>query len=267
MNQGAWITGRIGGQRLKSIGSRLKTRREGGSPRVLSDLATVTELLRNNLHPLFPNAVEVHSDVSVCEGFDREVTEAVRMLSSASASIGDRLHSLVDAVVPLGYCADPKFFRVDGSGLSSHRVPGVILLSLPKLKWNRREELVINLAHELGHQSLMILQHADPIVDGDPLQPVYSAVRLAQRPAVLSFHAVSALMTMLEGVEELIRSDCSDLSLDYLKVRKFDICQALEAGIVALRTLRLTKLGLSILAEASDLLGWAGYPRWDCVAG
>src|SRR5690606_27268990 len=91
-----------------------------------------------------------------------------------------------------------------GVGFSSIRSRGAIYLSVPKLEDFYYLELAINLSHELGHQALMIYQGADSILNGDLEFPVYSAIRKTNRPAIMAFHAVTALSYMVLFISDLL---------------------------------------------------------------
>jgi HEXXH motif-containing protein len=68
---------------------------------------------------------------------------------------------------------------------------GVLFMSFyePPDLWEDETDL----AHELGHQALMLLNSADPLFISDVTAPVYSGVRLVDRPAIQSLHAATAL--------------------------------------------------------------------------
>jgi hypothetical protein len=78
---------------------------------------------------------------------------------------------------------------------SLDRARGAVFMSFasPMDRW----ALGLDLAHELGHQALMLLNSADPLLVSDPRTPVFSGVRLTDRPALQSLHAAAALAFMI----------------------------------------------------------------------
>ncbi len=89
--------------------------------------------------------------------------------------------------------------RSAGIGFSTHLAKGSVFLSVP----NKKLELAINIAHELGHQCLYIYQTADPIIAQGLDIPVFSYVRKTYRPAIQAFHATVALAFMVRFLTQV----------------------------------------------------------------
>ncbi len=106
----------------------------------------------------------------------------------ASDSLFRKLFDLlVHAVIPL---------RVSESKMneSLDLARGAVFISffVPLDEW----QIKLGLAHEFGHQALMLLNSADPFLSSDISTPVFSGVRMTDRPAVQSLHAATALAFM-----------------------------------------------------------------------
>ena len=144
--------------------------------------------------------------------------------------------------------------RPGGVGFSTLRARGAIFLSLPKNEKHSHLDLAINLAHELGHQSLMIYQGADRILNGKLDAPVYSVIRKTMRPAINSFHAVVALAFMVRFIADLLVAN--DLPDDgFLLLGRFvELRQNLTDGLETCRTLDFTEVGKKIFTECEEAL-------------
>lgn len=131
---------------------------------------------------------------------------------------------LVEMIVPLD--------RERSSGFSSHFARGVIFRSFPE--GHSSISMAMDLAHEMGHQALMLLQSADPLLTSDPEAPVYSQIRHADRPAIQSLHATAALayMTLLEDQmkeEKVIETFHDDRILRYGGSLRESLVKALDS--------------------------------------
>lgn len=180
-------------------------------------------------HPIAKEVV----DENVLEAFV-SAKDAVIKSSPLFETLFDRL---VHAVIPL---------RVSESQLngSSDLARGAIFISFfaSLNQWN----LQLDLAHEFGHQALMILNSADPLIDSDIATPVYSGVRMTNRPAIQSLHAATALAFMilftLEKTESVARQETVSM------------VQELDRTIAALRkNCVMTELGNAILDDYQQL--------------
>lgn len=152
---------------------------------------------------------------------------------------------LVEMVIPID--------RPHSSGFSSHLARGVIFRSFPQD--HSSLSIAVDLAHEIGHQALMVFQSVDPILISDPQAPVYSEIRHADRPAIQSVHATVALayMTLFEDEmkeQGLVESIHDDRILRYGGTLR----QSLKKAISSLnKECKFTDLGSQIMREFSEL--------------
>lgn len=186
----------------------------------------------------------------------RMVPDALAWIREVDESFAARVDELIKEVIPLGMRAPLTARSPLGRGVSSHFYRGGILVDLPEIGEHLEVELAVNLAHELGHQALMIYQNADPIIDGDLRAPVYSAIRRETRPAIKSFHAIVALAYMKEFTTEALRSaHTPEDRRPRLTLRVEQIDGDLRLGTRALRDagVRFTELGCELFEECEAM--------------
>jgi len=164
--------------------------------------------------------------------------ESHRILQSSDPFLASLFERLIHLVVPMDAGGDKLY-------LSSDLARGALFLSLPPgSAWT----LALNLAHELGHQALMILNSADRLIS-DPRELVYSGVRKTERPALQSLHAAVALGYMIlfsEGTKANQRQ-----ALEILPIHRRDLADTLS-DISA--KCELTPVGQEIFADLQALL-------------
>ncbi len=159
------------------------------------------------------------------------------------------LKGLIKHIVPMESNTPESPYRIHGSGISSHRYRGGILLSLPDASPVRIMEAGLNLSHELGHQALMVYQCADPIISGDLYKESYSVVRRTKRPAILSFHALVATAFMSEWLLDCFDSVASLCGRANVTERLCGLESDMLTGIAMLSNLEYTPLGRAIFDE------------------
>ncbi len=237
-----------------------------GGARVVSDAATLSFL-----NDAFSSSPDLHLghlgiaeatglcvetlDMSRAARIAQAVPAALDWIVRADESLAARAAEFVKQVIPMGARPPLRGRSPYGRGVSSHLYRGGIIIDLPEVEEHGDVELAINLAHEMGHQALMVYQNADPIIDGDLRAPVYSAIRREHRPAIKSFHALVALAYMKEfAVQALGDSALSSQRRARLEVRIGQIDEALRSGARALREsgVKLTALGGELLAECES---------------
>jgi len=113
---------------------------------------------------------------------------------------------IVRAVVPIKIINHSDKYHK--AGFSSLEVKGLIFYSFNNKNINRIE-MAVDYAHELGHQALFVYQAADLIIRNGEKHKIYSSIKKADRPAIMTFHSLAALSYMKVAVEEL----ASDKSL------------------------------------------------------
>lgn len=186
--------------------------------------------------------------------FQQEITNAYDMVSSSSKWMAQQLSALVYQIIPLKNNDTCPTFRKGGTGLSVHNYRGGIFLGLPEIFDGCTAELAINLAHEIGHQAVMVYQYADRILDCDYATPVYSAVRKTERPAIMSFHALVALAYMFEFTKNHVKCFSRHKDGAYLKKRHQEMRQDFDMGWNTIRHLKFTELGEGMMSEFRELL-------------
>lgn len=193
-------------------------------------------------------------DVRAAERDLTTLHRAIQLVVTTDDSWQQRFDSLVRMIVPLKTIG--KNVRRGGVGFSSEYAKGAIFLSIPRQKEFPEIELSINLAHEMGHQALMVYQAADQIIEGDLGLPVYSGVRKTNRPAIQSFHAMIALAFMVEYVTKRMMRDHSsaDAASIYLGQQKAVLVTDFEVAIKAFDGIALTPIGQKLYGECQELL-------------
>ena len=170
--------------------------------------------------------------------------KSIQIVQEQNNDISVLFKELIKNIVPLK--VEQGDFQDLGIGFSTHFAKGAIFLSIPYLENESPLQLAINIAHEVGHQSLYIYQTADPIIEDGMSTEVYSYVRKTERPAIQSFHATVALAFMVRflmqvnPVESLyFRKALDGLKRDFVKsLDSYDAIQFTELGSLLLEDLR-----------------------------
>lgn len=154
-------------------------------------------------------------------------------------------HPLFEALFDrLVHCVIPIRMSESKMDESLDLARGAVFMSFfePLDQW----EIQLNLAHEFGHQALMILNSADPLFDSDIMTPVFSGVRMTERPAIQSLHAATALafITLFTGE----RADSTAQATTVMSVTQ------LQRTIASLRdNCVMTELGQAIVDDYQQL--------------
>lgn len=164
-----------------------------------------------------------------------------RLLVNSCTSLSRLYAEFVDYVIPLTHGRN--------RGYSTHLARGVIFRSFPPNA--NAYDVAIDLAHELGHQVLMTWQSVDGILKSDPDQPVFSEIRLVDRPAIQSFHAAVALAYMLYFVQSLPDDPaCQEAGIRRGKSYRGTLQESLVMAIKSLReNCQFTAVGARMLDE------------------
>ncbi len=138
-------------------------------------------------------------------GFEQDKEEifdsALEVFNSSNSFVVDVFSSIVKNIIPMKTIESEV--RKEGVGNSNRESIGALYLSAPSAE-PRHLQLAINIAHEVGHQALMLYQTSDSIIQPAELtRDVYSAVRRIERPAIQSFHALVALVYMYDFVNSI----------------------------------------------------------------
>ena len=162
--------------------------------------------------------------------------QSIGLLEAQDTDIGTLFKELIHKIIPL--CSIQDKFQGVGIGISTHFAKGAIFLSIPSVGENTVLQLAINMAHEIGHQSLYIYQTADPIIDKGMSAQVFSHVRKTNRPAIQSFHATVALAFMVRFLTQL-KIENNSYYQEKLNHLKTDFVRSLESY----KAIQFTELG------------------------
>ncbi len=222
----SWIFAREGIELTKSVRSALADqvsagRREGVMLEALgaSSLPAIIEspqLRWSDLLGWIPSRLEGWAQ----EDADSAWLIAAESLLNQSKILGPLSASLVSRFVPI---VRQDWFYEAGFGFSSAWCMGRPYIGKPSMQDAvlHRERVALNLAHEIGHQWLLVFQHADLLFRDDIDRPIYSPIRKTQRPAVLALHAWVASSFMLKWLQE--RPDLGDYSI---KIAEWCVAEA-----------------------------------------
>ena len=227
---------------------------------LLEPLYTERQLIlndQNNLHRIasiyemsgcqkaLVNGVSVKS-VSI-GSFNSEETvfnTALESVKNSDPNLSFQLEYLIQHFVPL---ATLEGVQEIGVGSSVQDARGAVFLSIPNLQQNSSSQLSINIAHELGHQALMLYQSADTIIEPDYLDvEVYSHVRRCLRPAIQAFHATVALAYMSKFLLG------TKVMTTYLQNQKQNIPKQFKESLDVYQNIRFTQLGKQIFSELEE---------------
>jgi len=142
--------------------------------------------------------------------------------------------SLVDLIIPL---EQPR-----ARGWSCQYARGAVFLGFPSAY--SQLNLALDLAHEMGHQALVLLQSADDLIASDWNTPVYSEVRRVNRPAFQSLHAAAAIAFMVTLSKDIGHPEYTHPEFPY------SLATALGKAVIALRqSCQFTSLGKSLIDD------------------
>lgn len=180
---------------------------------------------------------------------------AISLIKDTRSTFDDRISGLCQCIIPLVPTDITAGRSKQGRGFSTQYFRGGIFLDPPDINEFQLDELIINIAHELGHQALIVYQTADKIIEGDPHFPIYSVIRKTERPAILSLHAVVASAYMAEMLEIIRENEHYSMARkEYLSLRLEENINLVRLGLSSLKAVSFTKLGKSICHELQDLI-------------
>lgn len=155
-------------------------------------------------------------------------------------------YDLVHFVVPIE--AGGKF------DFSTHLARGAIFFSAPEPP-EPEIGMAIDLAHELGHQALMVFQSADPLLTSPLDQPVWSAIRQTFRPAIQSMQAAAAMGYMILFMKGALKNaTLSEPQRRYLEDSLMTTINGMRETVSALGSCQFTPLGNQIFIDFSLML-------------
>ena len=180
-----------------------------------------------------------------------EFKQAMEIISSSCPWIWRNFELIIHNISPLSI--QKKKRNIGGS--SDYNLLGNIFASLYPPPYSV-ENLAISLAHELGHNCLMVFQSGQsPIHQDSYYTEVYSGVRDTLRPALGSFHAAVALGYMLS----LSQAAANNLALtddqrSFFSDKSKEHKESLKKGLDALKAIQLNDLGVVIYKELYQLI-------------
>lgn len=210
---------------------------------------TVLKLISNFYTPPANKIVEgkntvefglVHSSEEIFES-------AINLLRKSDSFVTNIFDSIVKNIIPMKTIEDEV--RKEGVGNSNHESIGAIYLSKPSVE-PKRVQLAINIAHEVGHQALMLYQTSDSIIQMDDLnKSIISPVRKTQRPAIQAFHALVALMYMKDFTNSVNTKELSKNEKEFILEQNNHFGTTLKNNIYNFRDINFTQVGKLIYNE------------------
>ncbi len=182
---------------------------------------------------------------------------AIELLDCVSPHQSELLRQMISWIVPIYH---EKYNRPFRRGFSHMQLIGVIFTSFVERKSQardmRRTVLAIDLAHELGHQVLMLYQLADKIMESPLDGPVYSSVRKSDRPAIMALHACVAAAYMMEACMAIVESLITrDIEKQFAFNSLVELCHHQRLGMDSLKIVsRFTQVGSLIVSELDEQL-------------
>lgn len=187
------------------------------------------------------------------EKFNKLAAETKSIISRCDFSWNARLHLLIHELLPFTNRLFPNTLLDNGSGLSTLFYRHGVFLSTPVESEVQTFEFCLNLAHEMGHQALMIYEQFDDIVKHDHTELCYSVIRRTERPVIQSFHALIATAYMVELIfcaENSLKEVCSS---KYVKMRFEELRDNMRTALGEFDHINFTKFGKQIFLECKSL--------------
>ena len=180
------------------------------------------------------------------------ISEAIALLDSLVPWTGKLMKTMISWVIPIYH---EKYNRPFRRGFSHLDYLGTIFTTFVERKQQseelRRSVLAVDLAHELGHQALMLYQLTDRILLTPLEAPVYSSVRRTERPAIFALHACVAAAYMIETCVAIERSPItSKIERDFSRNSISELVPHQRVGLESLRkSAKFTQIGQLILED------------------
>ncbi|MCP3930859.1 MAG: hypothetical protein GY909_17440 [Oligoflexia bacterium] len=189
-------------------------------------------------------------------GFEKKKEDifnsALELFNSSNSFVVNVFSSIVRNIIPMKTIESEV--RKEGVGNSNRESIGALYLSAPSAE-PRHLQLAINVAHEVGHQALMLYQTSDSIIHPSELtKNVYSAVRRTDRPAIQSFHALVALVYMYDFVDSIELGKLSDFEKGFVETQKLKYKTWLKDNISDFKEINFTDIGKMIYDELFDYI-------------
>jgi HEXXH motif-containing protein len=176
------------------------------------------------------------------------IFDSALQIVETTSYISELFNKLVNTIIPVNIAQNDNI--TSGVGFSLQKYKGTIFLSEPQIPENQEIQLAISLAHELGHQALMVYQIADTIIEKEELdKTIYSHARKCNRPAIQAFHACVAISFMSYFLEELEIQRFNELERDFILRKKNELNCALKESVNLFFETNFTELGKHLHLE------------------
>ncbi len=195
---------------------------------------------------------DLETDANIIQSFSAIFNEALNILSKACPWIREMYDTLVHQVLFL------KKEVTTIKAMSTHFLKGIIIfrISLDNSICNLID-LAVDIAHEVGHQALMVFLSRNKILSSSYDFPVYSGAKKTNRPAIKSLHSAVSLTYMsycLEGILNNFPNIEEKLKGDILK-KKLEFELNLKNNLNALLSnCEFTNFGAVLIKELSTKL-------------
>ncbi len=250
--------------RLRSLGLNLKNNKLGdvATPGLLIDSDSLDQIDQKFTEAdgiSFGKEFSVNIESKIFTKIAQEVPGAENLTESSftflekiSPWTSTLLQQTTAWIVPIYH---EKYGRAFRRGFSHIDYLGCIFTTYAERKFQPEELqamiLAVDLAHEIGHQMLMLYQLADPILISDLDTPVYSSIRRCDRPAILALHACVATAYMLDAYQgTLARPAATDLQRTFAKNSILELTNHQSVCLDSLsKSIKFTSLGGKIFDE------------------
>ena len=206
--------------------------------KILTGIAPYYSIKNNNGDSLYPSTIHIE-DYKIYKK-SSEYLFSIPLLKRT-------FHSLIEHIVPLA--SKKGETTKSGAGSSTLLARGAIFLAIPKIGELSTIKLALNMAHELGHQSLMVYQTSDRIIKNDLSTPVYSYIRKEPRPIIQSFHASFALAFMVEFLQKINRNLLTANELKFVKNELKNIKENFKISLKEFDKNKFTDFGAILLGD------------------
>jgi hypothetical protein len=205
----------------------------------------VNDSIINTLHLPYSINAQIEQDPLKINHFADQLKMTLELFETYAPNNFQRINLLIKEIIPLG--TNDQLIRKSkyGRGLSSIYYWGGVFLDTPHNDDSEESiiQLLMNMAHEAGHQALYALQSVDTIVF-DASQSVYSPIRKVDRPILKTIHAMAAISGMMLLCEELLQNNLwSQRSKEIVHRHYSELRTNMLVGLARLPETNITELG------------------------
>lgn len=207
-----------------------------------------TGILELGIDDDIPTVIDTH----VQPEFPQRYNAAIEVLFRACPWLEPIESTLVQHVLPVRTLNE----NLDRIGFSTHLLKGAMFFMFsPQRDEFSPYEIAIDVAHELGHQTLMLYLSCDRMISSSHLDSVFSGARGTSRDAIRSLHAAVALAYEMEAAYSLLRTKPNSTVGDKLVSFLHQRAQAQSETLSSLKeTCEFTEFGEIFLADLQKQL-------------